>query len=216
MSRNLWLMRTEIESEIQFRENEIAWRAQEALRLRKESNLGRRFESRTFETFDRSKAPDAYDVCYEYAHDTKSLEQGNSLLMYGKVGTGKTHLAAAIANYLVDTGTSVLFDTYTNHLNKLKAEFTTQGNGTYLEKLKSVPLLVLDDVGKEKQTEWSRAVMFDVINCRYERMLPIVITTNYDSKGLEEYFDEAVFSRLCEMCSAITIDADDYRRTVAE
>lgn len=180
--------------------------------LRKQSNLGKRFSTRTFESFDPSGNRKAYEVCRRYV-DTKAYDsEKNGLIICGDYGTGKTHLAASIANYAVDNGIPTLFDTYGGHLEKLKAEFNMNAEPKYLNLMRNVDLLILDDVGKEKQTEWSESVMFDVINHRYENMKPVIITSNFSSRELEDYFGEACYSRLVETCNAIVTDGRDRRR----
>lgn len=194
-----------------FREDAEKRKAEAAERLRKESNLGIRFAKRTFETFDRSKDEDAYKQCLDYLERYKDDER-NCLLIIGSYGTGKTHLAAAIANKLMDDGVPVLFDTFSGHLNKLKAEFNG-GKSVYLEQMKNIDMLMLDDIGKEKQTEWSQSIMFDVINFRYEHLLPIVMTTNLQGEApIKAYLGGAVWSRLCEMCSGVRTKGRDYRQ----
>ena len=201
-----------LRTEIAIREDSEKNSLSAAKAARERSNLGRRFMDRTFENFISSRAQDAYDACREYANTGAAIANGEGILLYGKQGVGKTHLAAAIANALVDKGTFVLFDTYSNHLNKLKAEFNAKGERKYLNKMMRIPMLVIDDIGKEKQTEWTQSVFFDVINYRYEHKLPVVITTNMGPKQLESYLDAAVYSRLCETCRALCIVAQDFRR----
>ena len=191
-------------------EDRQALKAQKAEKLRAKSNLGARFARRTFESFDRSKNPMAFDKCIEYINSYKDSER-NCLMLVGSYGTGKTHLAGAIANRLMDDGVPVLFDTFSGHLNKLKLEFNS-GKNVYLSQMKEVDMLILDDVGKEKQTDWSRSVMFDVINYRYEHLLPIVMTSNLVRTDLEEYLGGAIWSRLCEMCTGVQMVNADYRK----
>lgn len=193
-----------------FREDAERLKADKAKRLREESNLGVRFTRRTFESFDRSRDENAYDKCLAYVEYNMETER-NCLLLVGGYGTGKTHLAASIANRLMDNGIPVLFDTFSGHLNKLKAEFNG-GKSVYLEQMKSVDMLILDDIGKEKISEWSQSIMFDVINYRYEHLLPIVLTTNLRNDALKEYLGGAVWSRLCEMCSGVKTNGKDYRQ----
>ena len=193
-----------------FREDAAAQKKERAKKLRENSNLGIRFAHRTFESFDKGRDENAYKKCLDYVDHFKDTER-NSLLLAGGYGTGKTHLAASIANKLMDDGVPVLFDTFSGHLNKLKIEFNG-GKSVYLNQMKNVDMLVLDDIGKEKISEWSQSVMFDVINFRYEHLLPIVMTTNLKSDSLKEYLGGAVWSRLCEMCSGVMTRGEDYRQ----
>lgn len=187
--------------------------ANKAQNLRTESNLGTRFLNRTFGNFDRNREPTAFEACVQYANkDTLFTESHNGLMLLGGVGTGKTHLAAAIANTFVDRGIMTLFATFSDHLEHIREEFDRAGKREYLSRLKSVPVLVIDDVGKERRTEWSQQIMFDVINSRYEHMLPTIITTNFDEDELANHIGGAVWSRLYEMCSGIKTSGSDYRR----
>lgn len=193
-----------------FAEDAATLRAEKAERIRRESSLGARFARRTFESFDIDRDSEAYDKCFAYVGNYRETER-NCLLIVGGYGSGKTHLAASIANRLMECGIPVLFDTFSGHLNKLKTEFNG-GRSTYLEQMKTVEMLILDDVGKEKQSDWTRSIMFDVINYRYEHLLPIVLTTNLKNEALKDYLGGAVWSRLCEMCSGVNTKGGDYRQ----
>lgn len=191
-------------------EDAEAIRAEKAERIRKQSNLGLRFQGRTFETFDSTRNPDAYATCLSYA-DSYTNSERNFLLLTGAYGTGKTHLAAAIANRLMDNGVPVLFNTFGGHLNKLKLEFGNS-KSNYLSMMQNIEMLMMDDIGKEQQTEWTRAITFEVINYRYEHKLPVVMTTNLQSRQLSEYLGGAVWSRLHEICQGVKTIGGDYRR----
>jgi len=201
----------ELKVQLAIAEDTVEQLKSRAVFLRKQSNLGKRFSMRTFENFDASDNRRAYEACKRYVDLKVYDREKNSLIICGSYGTGKTHLAAAIANQVVNKGVSVLFDTYGGHLEKIKNEFNSTG-ASYLNLMRTVDMLILDDVGKEKQTEWSASVMFDVINHRYESMKPIIITSNFNSEQLEEYFGEACYSRLIEMCNAVVTQGSDKRR----
>lgn len=175
-----------------------------------ESNLGRRFEDRTFENFDRGQFPTAYEKVKAYAEGFGS-NCGESLLLTGNPGTGKTHLAAAATNYIVkELGMPVRFGSFLELLENLKKGF---GSADDLgRELVDVPLLVIDDLGKERQSEWSNAVLYRVINGRYENYAPVIITTNEDLQTLRHNVGEATFSRIIEMCDGVSMNGEDYRQ----
>lgn len=184
----------------------------EAQRLRERSNLGERFFNRTFENFDIEKNKKAYASAKAYV-DKQNLfkDRSNSRLFMGDVGTGKTHLAAAIANELIERGIPVLFATCSEHLAKIKGQFNTDYDGEYEMQMKDTPMLIIDDLGKEQKTDWSKRVLFDVVNYRYEHMLPVVITTNFTEKEFAEHVGNAIASRFLETGRVIKTIGEDYR-----
>lgn len=188
--------------------------AGEAQRLKESSNLGARFENRTFGNFDTRRDQNAYRSCLAYSNrENLFSDSRNSLLILGGYGSGKTHLAAAISNSLIDRGIPVLFSTFSEHLERIKEEFDHTGQRKHLSMMKTTSMLVLDDVGKEKKSEWSDSVLFDVINYRYEHKLPFILTTNLNEDELEKRIGGAVFSRMCEMCTSVTTAGKDYRQS---
>ena len=84
--------------------------------------------------------------------------------------------------------------------------------------MKTIDVLVIDDLGKEKKSDWTRQTLFDVINHRYEHQLPTIITTNLVSESgddfseLANHVEGAVWSRLCEMCNNVITKSGDYRQ----
>lgn len=190
----------------------IANLANEAQRIKERSNLGRRFMDRTFANFDKRRDPQAFDICNRYANrENLFSEKRNSLLIFGQVGSGKTHLSAAIANDFASKGIPTLFGTFIDHLEHIREEFESAGANAYLTDMKSMMVLVIDDLGKEKKTEWTQQVLFDVINYRYEHLLPVIITTNFNTDELANYVGHPIWSRLFEMSNAVYTQGGDRR-----
>ena len=188
--------------------------AGEAQRLKEQSNLGERFSNRTFGNFDPRRDKTAFDACRAYANNERIFRaKKNSLLIFGGVGSGKTHLAAAVANAFIDRSIPVLFATYSTHLGEIREEFDHTGQRKYLSMMKNTPVLVIDDLGKEKKSDWTQQILFDVVNYRYEHLLPIIITSNFNTDAFANYVGNAVWSRLYEMSGAVTTSGKDYRQS---
>lgn len=178
-------------------------------KLTKECNLGRRFINRTFENFEAAGNRKAFSKARAYVENFEKSE-GQGLLFIGNAGTGKTHLAAAIVNHLIrDKSIPSIFITAIELFGLLRDFDNHQER---LKKIKTIPLLVIDDLGKEKITDWNREKLFEIVNARYEDYLPIIITTNDNHKELERNVGEAIYSRLCEMCSLVVMEGKDFRR----
>ena len=134
------------------------------------------------------------------------------LLLRGGYGAGKTHLAAAIANFAVDMGVPTLFLTVPDLLDMLRFSYDSDDT-TFEERfneIRNASLLVLDDFGTQNATGWAQEKLFQIINYRYINKLPLVVTTNL---SLDE-IDARVRSRLSdrELVTDVRINAPDYRR----
>ncbi len=178
--------------------------------LKKASNLDY-FKDLTFDTFN-PRVPgngirEAYNAARKFAQDPS-----NWLLMIGGYGCGKTHLAAAIANEALQRGVALYFAVVPDLLDFLRATFDPNSEATYderFDKIRNLPLLILDDLGTENSKPWAREKLYQIINHRYNAKLPTVITTNQDLYQI----DGRIQSRICDqqLCSVIQIDAQDYR-----
>ena len=148
------------------------------------------------------------------------VRNGVGAYICGPVGTGKTHLASAVARMAVDAGMSVKVTDMLGILAAFKA--TYGGSGTedeVLGRLSRCRLLVIDDLGKEAPTEWTLGQVFRVVNDRYEKMRPVIVTTQFGKSALirrlarhgDEETAVAIVSRLSEMCRKIEMDGSDRR-----
>jgi len=199
------------------------------------SGMHTRFLRRTFDSFQPTAENErALRACKLYADTFRdklpanNQEPGrNGLFITGPKGTGKTHLAAAIANQLMQQGTAVICMTMIDLLDRIKQTYEQQGQwgaateANVLRTYKEVTLLIIDDMGKEPATEWVASKIYAIINARYEAYLPTIITTNYSDAELvqrltpkeaaDETTADATIDRLREMCAAIVTTGDSWR-----
>jgi len=151
----------------------------------------------------------AFEVTKEFAHHPKGW-----LVLLGGYGCGKTHLAAAIANHVIETGSPALFVVVPDLLDHLRSTYSPTSNVTYdqrFEDIRTASLLVLDDLGSHNTTPWAQEKLFQLFNYRYNAQLPTVVTTNYE---LEE-IDIRIRSRLIDpdLARIMTILAPDFRQS---
>lgn len=203
---------------------------QEQKRRKIEAILGRsgikkRYLSRSFENFvvnDVNRK--AYEIAKSYVDNwQENKDKGEGLYFEGTCGTGKTHLAVAIAMKLINQGVPVICKTSIDLLASIKQSYerdSTVNEEDVIEAYNTVDLLVIDDLGKERATEWSVPILYRIINDRYENMLPTVITTNYNTDDLIDKLNasndnekaEAIISRFKGSASCVTMAWEDYRR----
>jgi DNA replication protein DnaC len=174
----------------------------------------------TFDNFDhkrmdlpleqRQQLHQAFNLAVEFARSPEGW-----LIFQGVNGCGKTHLAAAIANYQLAQGKPVLFVVVPELLDHLRSTFSPDSKISYdefFEKLKETPLLILDDFGEQSTTPWAQEKLYQLINYRYNARLPMVVTT---CLSLEE-IEPRISSRMVDpkLSVVFNIMAPDYRGNV--
>lgn len=133
-------------------------------------------------------------LCREYAREPRR----RNLILQGEMGSGKTHLAYAVAGYCLQHGTAVYAKNEPDLLSALREGFKHDTFEEWLRELKQMPLLVIDDFGAAAETDWTKQTLFQIVDFRYRQHLPMVITTNWDVAS--EMGSNRVLSRLCEGC----------------
>lgn len=198
----------------------------ERKRAQVEAMLGRaaipkRFIDRTFENYqqDNEGQGKAWRAAKRYADDwADNVNRGSSLIMCGRPGTGKTHLAVAISRVVMDKGGSVYFGRLIDMTRQVMETYNRNSQKTAREVIQDLvkpDLLILDEVGHQRGTDEERLILFDVINARYEQCKPVILITNLDMAGLRQYLDERAEDRLREGGGrAIIFDWESYRARV--
>lgn len=180
-------------------------------RLRSAGIVSQRLRTATFENADSQNAS-VMEKLQRYVSKWQEMREKNiGLLLYGAVGTGKSYGAACIANALIAQRIPAFMSNFSGILNSIGATFE---KNTYIASLMRYPLLILDDFGIERNTEYSLEQIFAVIDSRYRAGKPLVVTTNLTLADLKSPADTAhrrIYDRLLEMCVPINFGTEGRR-----
>jgi len=206
-------------------------------KMRENAGLSKKWIGCTFDNFTPKEGQrEAYTKSMSFAIDCKTAK---GLLLVGAAGCGKTHLAAAIANKIIDnckfddyiaenTGsfgrimdqraehfTPVRFISSIDLLSQLKNTYNPAAESSHdvVTRYKTADVLILDDLGTEKVSDFVREIMFEIINYRYGEELPLIITTNKTPDELKGVYESRIFDRIREMCVFIPISTPSQRIT---
>ncbi|HLJ25331.1 MAG TPA: ATP-binding protein [Candidatus Angelobacter sp.] len=218
------------------------WHRRRAKRLLECAGLPEEFDGRTLENYEcgNSALEMARLAARRFVDGWPGLKEKPGLVMWGHGGGGKTHLAVAIARLVIELkGARCLFRSYSALLQQLQGTFNTgqvedeYGNvATAYELVRDIcecDVLIVDDIGPEKLSEWNRSMLYHVVNERYNHRRATVVTTNlpWDSlavagngaqramrvESLRDRVGERVHSRLAAMCRVVEVRGEkDWRR----
>ena len=189
-----------------------------------DSTFPKRYVDCTFENYhvtSNTSQSEARTLAFILASQYPAVKQG--LLFMGSVGVGKTHLAVSIAKLLKDRGFSCLFYEFGALLRDIRDSYNPNTQSSELSVLEPVlrtEVLVLDELGASKPTDWVRETLYHIINTRYNENRVTVFTTNFlderpdpRRETLEDRIGVSIRSRLYQMCRTVVIRGDDYRET---
>ena len=152
-----------------------------------------------------------------YVEQWEQIKDGNhGMILWGEVGTGKSYFAGCIANALMEKEVSVSMTNFALILNDLAASYKDRNE--YIARLCSFPLLILDDFGMERGTEYGLEQVYNVIDSRCRSRKPLIVTTNLTLEELQNPEDTPharIYDRLIEMCSPVCITGENFRKAKA-
>ena len=167
----------------------------------------------TFEN-DLGYNPKQIAIAKQYVqHWDEFLAGSTGLLLWGNVGTGKSFIAGCIANALLDKGVPVIMTNFARLLNKLTDMYSGDRNA-YIDSFKKYPLMIVDDLGMERNSEFAREQVFSVIDSRYRSQLPMIVTTNLSLEELKDPTDLSrarIYDRVLERCLPIRVNEQNIR-----
>jgi DNA replication protein DnaC len=167
-------------------------------------------------TFDNDLGynPKPIRIAKQYVqHWGEFLASSTGLLLWGDVGTGKSFIAGCIANALLDKGVPVIMTNFARLLNKLTDMYAGDRNA-YIDSFNRYQLMIIDDLGIERNSEFAREQVFSVIDSRYRSQLPMIVTTNLTVDELMDPADLArgrIYSRVLERCLPIRVSDQNIR-----
>jgi DNA replication protein DnaC len=143
------------------------------------------------------------------------LEEGRGLWLFGDTGTGKTTLAMLVSKMALEAGRSVAIYSLPKLLARIRRTYESEPGGdsylVFFERLTSVDLLHIDDLGAEKRSDWVLEQLYALINERYETQRSVLVTTNLPHEELEEQIGSRTVSRLSQICDEVPLFGADRR-----
>ncbi len=207
----------------------LALKQQRVATLRALSDLPLRLTTYTFDSYRQlalsQEQARAALVCEAYSQQGKLILKSGiekyGMFLTGNVGTGKSGLAAAVANVAMQAGIPVLYRTVPDLLDYIRSTFnpaSTEQYGDVFDRVKRADLLVLDDLGTESPTAWVTEKLYQIVDFRYRHTMRLIVTSNYTLPELIEHFERAgdamgrrIVDRIMEMCAVVNVSGNNLR-----
>lgn len=203
------------ETERRFRQEEEMRRLED---LRRSSLIEEKFRKATLDRFQKTEDNQKlYSVARKYVDNFEQMEKDNQgLLFYGVVGTGKSYTAACIANELLNRQTTVIMTSFVKILQEIQQPQTDESD--FMSKLNYPRLLIIDDLGTERNTEYALEKVYNVIDSRYRVRKPLILTTNLSLQEMQDTTDiryKRIYDRIFEMCYPVRATGRSWREQEA-
>lgn len=172
----------------------------------------------TFAVDDRRDAKKS-DLAMRYVSKWNQLYRENvGLLFYGNTGNGKTFTAACIANALIDKKVPVLMTSFSKIIKQITG-MRAEDKIEYINSINRYDLLILDDLGAERESQYALEIVYDVVDSRYKSGKPMIITTNLTMAEMKNPISmdyQRIYDRILEMCMQIHFDGESRRKDKAK
>ena len=215
MNIKVFLRNSMEKNELEAREYLLEERYKKVKSLLNNNGMPPLFKKKNFDNYDKNYNSMAFNRAKDFVDN---FPQSKGLLLIGSVGVGKSHLAASIVNELNNKLYSCYFGNIVDIIGFVKSTYNKNSLLTESEAInimtEQIDLLVIDDLGKESNSEHNLALLYQIINKLYENEKPLVITSNFGAVDLNKKLGErsqAIISRISSMCSPVYLDGKDWR-----
>ncbi len=192
-------------------------REQEIEQLKRDCFISMSQWAYTFDNY-RGEKDKSYIIARNFVKEYEQMKKENiGLLFCGTVGSGKTYLACSIANALIEEYMiRVKIRNFAQIINDLQKGGFDLDKNEYIEALTNVSVLILDDLGIERDTSYAKEQVYNIVNSRYLKQKPTIFTTNLPYEKIQNSDDgveyERIYSRIIEMCIPVKVIGEDFRK----
>lgn len=182
-------------------------------RLKEASMMDKKYREVTFDKYEvREENKKVFETAKKYADRFQDMYKKNQgLLLYGPVGTGKSFTAACIGNYLLNNAKPVIMTSFVKILQDI---WENDREAEYITILNSASLLIVDDLGTERETDYALEKVYNIIDSRVRANKPMIITSNLELNDMMECEDirkKRIYDRILECCYPMYVGGKSFR-----